>query len=86
MMSDMVTNIILPDLVACTQRVCTSLNIPMQSFKMSGVTHDLPRDQEQPGEIPVILVPRDVLRDLPFASSRDEIIGVVEYNDACAMG
>lgn len=79
--SDMVAKLILPDLVAFTQRVCSVVGIPMKPMHLS--KRQAPEDMpENPltGKA-VILVPKDVLRDLPIAESYGDIAYVAQFND-----
>lgn len=80
--SDMVAKIILSDLVTFTQRVCSDLGIPMKPLLL--IKRQTPEDMpENPttGEA-IILVPKDVLRDLPIADSYSDISYVAQFNEA----
>jgi 1-acyl-sn-glycerol-3-phosphate acyltransferase len=80
--SDMTTNIVLPDLAAYTARICREANVPIEPFKLNGHEVALPVNPLQAGRrTPVILVPADVLRDLPVASSVDDIWRVAAKNE-----
>lgn len=72
--SDMTTNIIMNSLGSYTARVCAELNVPTESFTINGETYRLPVNplQDRP-RTPVILVPADVLRELPVAFSVEDI-------------
>ncbi len=80
--SDMVAKIILADLVAFTQRVCSDLGIPMRPlhFAKEQPPEDMPMNLATGDAI--ILVPKDVLRDLPIAESYADIAYVAQYNEA----
>jgi hypothetical protein len=80
--SDMVTRVILPDLIEFTQRVSQQLAIPTESLRISGASFELPRNPTEKKRTPVILVPRDVLRDLPTASDWSEIADAASENAA----
>ncbi|MFZ1730008.1 MAG: hypothetical protein WBQ23_00485 [Bacteroidota bacterium] len=82
--SDLTTNIILSDLSAFSQRVCATLGIETQPFSFRnypGGTFYFPRNPCAPRLQPVILVPTDVLRDLPIASDWDDVCDAAAYND-----
>lgn len=76
--SDLTTNIILPVLCRLTTELCSEHDIRTQRFSLGG-GHDLPANPFSPNQ-PIILVPRDVLRNLPFASDWSEVSKVVFYN------
>jgi len=80
LISDMVAKIIMPDLIAFTQRVCSDLGIPMETQRISAqhTAEDLPKNPET--DHPIVLVPRDVLRDLPVAESFSDIFWIAEQN------
>jgi hypothetical protein len=82
LISDMVAKIIMADLIAFTQRVCSDLGIPMESQRISSQhpAEDLPRNPET--EAPLVLVPMDVLRDLPVAETFSDIFWIAEQNQA----
>lgn len=79
--SDMVTNVIVPDLAKFTKIICVKLGVPVRAFEIGNTTYNLPENPKQPGK-PVILMPRAILRVLPVASSWDDISTVVSYNQA----
>jgi len=78
--SDMVAKIIIEDLVTFTQRVCSDCGIKMESLPYSKdrLEEDLPANPVTGG--PVILVPRELLRDLPVAESFTDIAYVAAQN------
>ncbi|MBO0395713.1 hypothetical protein J1F00_15110 [Stenotrophomonas maltophilia] len=65
--SDMTTNILVDCLAAFTLRACTRLQIQVQDFTLAGKKHQLPWNPLKPSE-PILLVPRDIVRDLPIAA------------------
>ncbi|EGR0396372.1 MULTISPECIES: hypothetical protein [Vibrio] len=78
--SDMTTNIILDDLIDFTLRVNGDLNIPTQKYDVNGRLVNLP---ENPfADSPLILVPTDIVRDLPIANDWSDIARVVRENEA----
>ncbi len=75
LISDMTTNIILPELAAFTQRICRGLKVKTHKFVFrNGIEATVPINPiEGGGSLPVILVPLDILRDLPIATSWDDV-------------
>ncbi|WP_191578615.1 hypothetical protein [Achromobacter insolitus] len=65
--SDMTTNIIIECLARFTASVCTQMKIGTQTFDIKGSKHELPVNPIKPSE-PILLVPADIVRDLPIAS------------------
>lgn len=70
--SDMVAGIIQIDLIAYSKRVFRDLSV-------SGDSEDLPVNPFN--QAPVILVPRDILRDLPIALDWEDIDLVASHNE-----
>ncbi|MGN8081932.1 hypothetical protein [Variovorax sp. 22077] len=81
LISDMVAKIIMEDLIAFTQRVCSDLGIPMEPLSVSAQhpQEDLPRNPVS-GH-PIILVPREILSQLPVADSFLDIGWVASFNE-----
>jgi hypothetical protein len=77
--SDMTTNVIFPDLAAFTQRLCQRLKVTTGRFTMSGSTFRLPRNPFD-RSVPILLVPRDVLRPLPIAADWDGVRAAARHN------
>lgn len=79
--SDMVAKIIIEDLIAFTQRVCSDLGIKMESctFSRKMSPEDLPVNPLD-GK-PIILVPREVLNDLPVAEDYGDISVIAAQNE-----
>jgi len=75
LISDMTTNIILPELAAFTQRICETLKVKSHKVVFrNGTKAAVPINPVAgDGSLPVILVPLDVLRDLPIATSWDDV-------------
>lgn len=67
LISDMVTNVILDPLLAFNQEVLGTLKVPVRDFRLLGRNTRLPANPFYPRPTPVILVPSDILRDLPIA-------------------
>lgn len=79
--SDMVATIICEDLAQFTKRVCDSCGIPTEQQSV-GVRHlrcDVPRNPAT-GK-PLILVPKEVLRDLPTADDFGDVRWIAEHNE-----
>jgi hypothetical protein len=73
--SDLSTNMILPILCEITEQFCASNNVGTIPYpKMAG--RELPENPFQKGG-PIILVPRDVVRDLPLAADWSDVSRVV---------
>lgn len=77
--SDMVVQIILPNLLSFTNRVVTKLQIPTRLVKIRGEKYHLPYFIEDDRNI--ILLPKEILRDLPVAYDWDDIDRICSYND-----
>jgi len=74
--SDMTTQIILPCLVSFTQDVAKALGVPLREFTINELPNlklELPLNPCLDGKEPVLLVPHDVVRDLPVASDWDSV-------------
>lgn len=65
--SDMTTNIIIECLARFTISACNHIGIEARQFGIRGSTYDLPPNPLKPTE-PILLVPADIVRDLPIAS------------------
>lgn len=85
--SDMSTNVILPNLLEFNKRVLAELKIETQQHTIrlrngNAYTANLPTNPCIEKKTPIILVPRDILRDLPMASDWDEVGDVAAENAA----
>jgi len=85
--SDMATNVILPDLLAFNARVLKGLKVPTKSVSLTlknghSYKAELPVNPFEKGEPPIILVPADVLRDLPIASDWSDVADAAAKNTA----
>jgi len=78
--SDMTICIILPDLLAFTQRVGRNLKVETRPVKYEEEEYSLPVIPEDNGFL--ILVPREILRHLPIAFDWSDIDIVCFYNEA----
>lgn len=64
--SDMTTNILFDCLSKFTKTTCLKIGIQLSPHKVSGKFYDLPTNPID--NKPIILVPKDIVRDLPIAS------------------
>jgi hypothetical protein len=76
--SDMTTNIIFEELLKFNGRILAGLDVPTEKFAIrlkNGKSYQamLPRNPFSKGNVPVILVPSDVLRDLPVATDWQDV-------------
>jgi len=81
--SDMIAKIILPDLISFTQRVCSDCGIPMETLAISRQfnNEDMPVNPLIERATPIILVPKDILNDLPVVEQFTDIQYVAARND-----
>jgi hypothetical protein len=78
--SDMTTNIILADLVEFNERIARDLSLPTELHTVSGKEHYLLTNPRSDKGDPLLLVPSDIVRDLPIASDWSDISRVVMEN------
>lgn len=79
--SDMTTNVILPDLAAFGARIARRLQLPVEEFDVGGKWFRLPSNPLE-RRTPVYLVPTDILRDLPIAADWDGVGTAAAHNAA----
>ena len=75
-LSDMTTNFLLPILCEITEGFAKANNLPVKKFGSVYSNRLLPENPFAPGK-PVVLVPRDILRDLPLATDWADVSKVV---------
>ena len=75
-LSDMTTNFLLPTLARITEKFCVANAIPVQAFGPRYAGFKLPANPYHPS-LPVLLVPRDMLRDLPLAADWADVSRVI---------
>jgi len=75
-LSDMTTNFLLPILCELTEEFCNANSIAVRPFGERYGSRSLPENPYQTG-MPVVLVPRDVLRDLPLAADWSDVSRVI---------
>ena len=85
--SDMTTKVILPDLLAFNARVLSDLDVPREPRTLTLPTGErfdvvLPTNPRLRDGGPIILVPEDVLRDLPVATDWDGVAAAASENAA----
>lgn len=82
LISDMIAKIIMADLITFTQNTCTVLGIPMEPLSYSRFlpAENLPIDPNTKN--PIILIPKEILRDLPVAETFADIFWITEHNEA----
>lgn len=76
--SDMVARIILHDLLAYSERIFAELEVRTKKIKVEEQTYKLVQNHHN--NWPIILLPRDILRDLPIAYTWDDIEYVSSFN------
>jgi hypothetical protein len=85
--SDMATNVILPDLLKFNVRILKDLGVPLKQLTITlknGNSYEsaLPINPSLKDETPVILVPADILRDLPIATDWSDVADAAAKNSA----
>lgn len=70
--SDMTTNIIIECLARFTESACTKLKVGTGTFDIKGNKYALPPNPLNSSE-PILLVPSDIVRDLPIASDWNSV-------------
>jgi len=71
--SDLTTTVILDDLASITEEFCKAHRIPVFSFDVCD-RHNLPKFVYERGRaVPIVLVPRDIVRELPIANDWSDI-------------
>lgn len=77
--SDMTISILIDNFSLYTQRIAKELNANTKKFKIFKKTYELPYDNEN-GKF-IILVPKELLNNLPIALDWDDIDRVCKYNE-----
>lgn len=71
--SDLTTTVILNDLASITEEFCVTNGIPAFEFEICD-KHKLPKFIDSRGrDVPIVLVPRDIVRELPIANDWSDI-------------
>ncbi|MDO8371016.1 MAG: hypothetical protein V4573_05975 [Pseudomonadota bacterium] len=79
--SDMVATIIAADLVRFTQRVCSDCGIPMQPHRLRNISSEEDLPTNPLNNEPLILVPKEVLCDLPVALDFADVRWIAQHNN-----
>ncbi len=79
--SDMVTNIIIKDLIDFNNRILIELSLPLESFILNRIQVNLPRNPFESKPTPIILIPKDIMRDLPIARDWNEVCHAAWENE-----
>lgn len=80
-LSDMIATIIQPDIISYTKRILTELEITPQSCPQYTFDADLVLNPYK-GNCPILLLPVEILHELPIAQSWDDIDRVVSENES----
>lgn len=80
--SDMATKIILPELAEYTLQIAQKFSIKTEHYEFDGQTYSLPRNPLEQNNIPIILVPKDILSKLPVASDWSEVADAAAKNSS----
>jgi hypothetical protein len=80
--SDMTTHVIVDALIKFNSRILTKLGIAGQPFTLLGRRTELAANPLQQKRTPVLLVPTDVLRELPLATDWDDVADAADHNAA----
>lgn len=75
-LSDMTTNFILSVLCEISEQFCVANNVSVRVFGAQYGNRSLPENPFHPDK-PVVLVPRDILRDLPLAADWSDVNRVI---------
>lgn len=78
--SDLTTNLIKLNLAIITEKFCKENRIPTATFWVSSREFKLPRNPYSRQDGAVLLVPRDILRDLPIAADWSDVDRVMSLN------
>jgi hypothetical protein len=71
--SDMTTTVIIEDLAAITEAFCQANGVPLFSFDIC-TNHKLPKFvTRKQREVPIVLIPLDLVRELPIANDWSDI-------------
>ena len=71
--SDMTTKIILPDLAKHTYDIANQFGLDLEEFHLEGTKYNLPLNPLETKRTPIILVPGDILSELPVATDWSDV-------------
>lgn len=80
LISDMVTNIAINEVLDFNERIMSEIEVDTGDFTFGGRTVGLAVNPTENKKAPVILLPFDVLRDLPLANDWEEVCTVASEN------
>jgi hypothetical protein len=80
-LSDLIVTVILPELAAYTKRIADGFGARTKTFEHHGQSYQLPFHILNHVETSILLLPKDILRDLPLASDFGNIADVSEHNE-----
>lgn len=80
LISDMVTNIVIENIIEFNARVLKDLKIKGEEFNIKGLKCRLAENATTNKKSPVFLLPLDILRDLPIANDWEEVCTVASEN------
>lgn len=78
--SDIATVAIQSVLYTFTTQIAKNLNIKTVKYDFDGQEIDIVQNPLQIKLSPLLLIPQNILRKLPFASTRDDIMDVKSFN------
>ncbi|OCY54412.1 hypothetical protein [Acinetobacter pittii] len=81
LISDMTTNILINELIAYTQRVSKECGVKLKELKFSKYYQSADLPENPYTKEPVILVPKEFLRDLPIANEFADLEWIKNHND-----
>lgn len=82
LISDMIGTLLRPRLCQFTKRVCDDVRVATESFTIDGTEYDLPAYAADNGRKRyVILIPQDILSEMPIALDRSDVPRVAALNE-----
>ncbi|MEH6665262.1 MAG: hypothetical protein V7678_10455 [Brevundimonas sp.] len=83
--SDFTTRVIINQLAEMTSEFCTARSLPLNEIEQIP-GHRLPTYERNGETKAIVLVPRDIVRDLPIANDWGEIAAAIEQSDRVRRG
>lgn len=81
LISDMTTNILIDELIAYTQRVCAEFEIELKELRFSKYYKQASLPENPYTKEPIILIPKEFLRDLPVANEFADLNWIKSHNE-----
>lgn len=81
LISDMITNILIKEFICYTQRICNELNVELKELQFSKNYSKDQLPQNPYNKDPIILIPKEFLRDLPVANEFADLNWIKAHND-----